>query len=242
MKDIILLPKNRFTWALLAFQGGFVNMGGLLTLHMFVSHITGFSSLFSLAITSGEWIKAIYFLLVPLFFLVGAFFSSLFTEQRKKKQQQPVYIQILSTLAFIFVLISVLGHNQYFGDFGEPFENIRDFILLSLLAFSCGSQNAIFTHYSNSIIRTTHLTGLTTDLGIGLAKVWISKDVKEKQINRIRIDLILSFIVGSLLGALIYPKLKFAAFIFPALTSLMVGLRLYYTRLNDRDLSLKTDG
>ena len=63
MSDSILHPKNRFIWSILAFQGGFVNIGGLLTIHIFVSHITGFSAHFSESLINGELLKAILFLL-----------------------------------------------------------------------------------------------------------------------------------------------------------------------------------
>lgn len=230
MNDIILLPKNRFVWALLAFQGGYVNVGGLLTVHLFVSHITGYSAHFSLELANGDYLKSIYFLLVPVFFLFGAFFSSVFTEVRKKSNQSPVYMSILAVLSSLFLVISILGTLGYFGTFGEPFQNIRDFILLSLLAFGCGTQNAIFTHYSKSVIRTTHLTGLATDLGIGMAKYFVSKDTNEHHINKIRIDLIISFFVGSLVATFIFPKLQYLAFLLPSIISFVVGARLFLTR------------
>lgn len=230
MIDIILLSENRFTWSLLAFQGGFINVGGFLTVHIFVSHITGFSAHFSTQVVSGNFIESFYFLLVPLFFLAGAFLSSIFTEVRKQRKQSPVYIHILFILSFLFLVVATLGKLGFFGSFGEEFQSFRDFILLSVLSFSCGVQNAIFTHYSKSIIRTTHLTGITTDLGIGLAKSIISKDHSENYLNKIRINLILSFIIGSLFGVAIFPHLHFLSFLFPSLISLFIGIKLFKSR------------
>ncbi|MCB9061086.1 MAG: DUF1275 domain-containing protein [Halobacteriovoraceae bacterium] len=232
MTDIILRPENRITWSLLAFQGGFVNVGGLLTVHIFVSHITGFSAHFSIHTMNGDFANSIYFLLVPVFFLGGAFLSSIFTEVRKQKNRPPVYIHILVIQSILFLVVSILGKFGFFGNFGEEFHNFRDFILLSILAFSCGAQNAIFTHYSKSIIRTTHLTGITTDLGIGLAKSIISKEHSEDYFNKIRINLIISFILGSLFGVAIFPKFQFLSFLFPSFFSILVGLKLYKSRKN----------
>ncbi len=230
MKDTILNPKNRFTWALLAFQGGFLNVAGLLSVHLFVSHVTGFSAYFSTNLIAANFLKSLYFLLVPLFFLAGAFFSSIFTEIRKKNLKDPIYIHILCTLSFLFLLITFLGLGKFFGEFGEPFQSFPDFLLLSLLAFACGSQNAIFTHYSNSIIRTTHLTGITTDLGIGLAQYFVSGNKEEHRINKIRFDIILSFVIGSLVAAYLFPLIKFLGFLIPAVISLIIGVRLFMTK------------
>lgn len=235
MSDTILHRKNRFTWSLLAFQGGFVNMGGLLSIHIFVSHVTGFSARLSKDFVDQNYLRSLYFLFVPIFFLAGSFLSSVLTQVRNNQKEQkakksPVYIQVLAFLSMIFLAIALLGDNNHFGEFGAPFEEVENFALLCILSFACGTQNAIFTHYSKSIIRTTHLTGLTTDLGIGLAKYFISKDRREGKINAIRINLIFSFIIGSIIGAYVFPKLHFIGFIIPSMISLGVGLRLYSTR------------
>ncbi len=230
MKDIILQPKNRFTWSLLAFQGGFVNIGGLLTVHMFVSHITGFPAQFSLELIDANYLKTLYFVLVPIFFLLGSFSCSLVSEIRHSKNLPPVYIHILLSLGALYAILSVMGQMQFLGSFGEPFENFHDFVILSLLAYSCGVQNALVTNYSGSIIRTTHLTGITTDLGIGLARRLISKKSPEGKINLVRIELISSFIAGSLIGAFVFPEIHFLAFLIPSLISCLVGIRLYSPR------------
>lgn len=230
MIDTLLIPKNRFLWMLLAFQGGYINIGGLLTIHLFVSHVTGFSAHFSEALINANYLQAFYFVLVPFFFLLGSIFSSLFTEIKKSQNQSPRYLIIMLTLFFIFLIVSLIGNLGLFGNFGEEFTNFRDFLLLVLLAFSCGSQNALFSHYSKSIIRTTHLTGITTDLGIGISKFFISKDILEGKLNRIRIEIIIFFIFGSILGSLIFPKIQFLAFLLPSMISLFIGIRLFVSR------------
>lgn len=231
IREAILLRKNRHLWMFLAFQGGLVNVGGLLTIHLFVSHVTGFSAHFSLAITQQNFLKALYFFLVPFFFLVGAIFSALFTEIKKNKGKVPTYSQVMGLLSLIYCCVAFLGAQGVFGNFGEELQNFRDFVLLTLLAFCCGAQNALFTHYSNSIIRTTHLTGLTTDLGIGIAKYFFSKDLSEAALNQIRIALISSFILGSVFGAIVFPILQFWGFGLSSLISAYTGIRLYYSSL-----------
>ena len=231
MIDIILHKKNRFTWAFLAFQAGLVNIGGFFALNVYVSHTTGFSSLFSLSVLKGEFSKAFYFLSVPLFFILGAFFSATFTEIRRLKKHSPIYTHVMVLLSIIYLFVAVSGDLNFFGEFGKHVDSFGDFILLSLLSFSCGSQNGLFTTYSNSVIRTTHLTGLMTDLGIGLAKAIIVKDRKEKGVNSLRILLILSFFSGAFFGALLFPRYDFIAFLVPSILSLIIALRLYITRV-----------
>lgn len=230
MQDVILHPKNRFTWVLLAFQGGYINIGGFLTIHQFVAYITGFSAHLGIALSQHHFLQSFYFATVPAFFLFGAFSSSLVNEKRKRMGKSPIYIHALLSMSIIFVLVAILGNLDVWRPYGVAFNGFEDFILMSLLSFSCGMQNAMFTNYSHSIIRTTHLTGLTTDLGIGLAKYMVNKEKKEGLMIKIRMDLIFAFLVGSIAGAIIFPVIEFNSFYVPALLSAFIGARLYYHR------------
>ena len=102
MTDIILQPEIVSLGRCLLSKGIY-KCGIYFTVHIFVSHVTGFSAHFSTQLIDGNIIKAgIFLLLVPLFFLVGAFSVLCFTEVRKKKNQSPVYIHILMLLSVLF--------------------------------------------------------------------------------------------------------------------------------------------
>lgn len=225
-KDVILMPSHRYLWSLLALQGGMVNVAGFLAVHRFVSHVTGFAGHFGLAFVAMNWVQAMYAFLVPIAFLSGSIFSAYFTERRRREQARPIYRVVLFTIAGLFLLVAVLGQAGGLGYFGEAFHSLRDFALLLILSFCCGSQNALFTRFSNSIIRTTHLTGLTTDLGIGLVRQIVNRDVEETKINRIRVTLIVSFLIGSVLGAGVFREIEFAGFYINAALSLFIADRL----------------
>lgn len=231
-KDAIYYPKNRIVWLLLAFQGGFINLLGLLSVHRFVSHVTGFAGHFSQALLNLKWFEALGSFFIPIFFLVGALISGIFTEVRREKGKVPIYVFSMLSMSGIFLALSIFGSMELFGNFGEPFQNFRDFILLASLSFACGMQNALFTQASGAVVRTTHLTGITTDLGIGLAKV-ITKEAKEedKKSNRLRIELIFCFLMGSIVGSLVITKLEYKSFLIPAIVSALIALRLYRVRI-----------
>jgi uncharacterized membrane protein YoaK (UPF0700 family) len=111
-----------------------------------------------------------------------------------------------------------------FGVFGD-FNLRQDYILLALLCMASGLQNAAITSSSGRSIRTTHLTGLTTDLGLGLAKI-LTIDSKqslfpiELRANYLRAGSIAAFIMGSALGAFIFLRLGYNGFVLPGLISL----------------------
>lgn len=230
MKDVILHKNNRFTWFLLAFQGGLINIAGYLSVHQYVSHLTGTSGNFAMAIFGHNLTRSLFILLIPISFISGSFFSATFTEVRRVKGKPPIYVHALLTIGTLYLILAILGNLNFFGVFGEPFTNNRDIILLIILSFSCGSQNALFTYYSKSIIRTTHLTGLATDLGVGLAKQLIVRDETESKFNLVRFEIIFSFFCGSIIGVFAFQRFHFSAFIIATLISYFTAGRLFLSR------------
>jgi uncharacterized membrane protein YoaK (UPF0700 family) len=53
--------------------------------------------------------------------------------------------------------------------------SISDYTIAGLLLFAMGAQNSLVTRVSQSVVRTTHLTGIFTDLGIELSKMFFQK-------------------------------------------------------------------
>lgn len=98
----------------------------------------------------------------------------------------------------------------------------ENYLLMVLLCLASGLQNGAITSSSGSSVRTTHLSGLTTDLGLGLARVFTfdfqkDKFKKEVRANYLRIGSILSFVAGSAIGAWIFLKLGYRGFILSGL-------------------------
>lgn len=226
--EILHQPANRALWFTLAFHGGAINIAGFLAVHRFVSHVTGFSAYFSVNLVNGNYQLALFAVLVPCFFLLGSFFTGLISTSNKS-HKKPNFAQVFGLLFIIYFAIATLGNMGTFGNFGEEFQNLGDFILLILLSFSMGSQNAIVTHYSSSVVRTTHLTGLTTDLGIGLAKVFNkTANAKDIKANHLRIGLVVSFLTGSIFGSIVFPILKFNAFFIFSISNLVIALKILF--------------
>lgn len=231
-KDAIYYPENLFLWFLLAFQGGFVNVGGFLAVHRFVSHMTGFGTWIGVELVQKNYLDTLGMMAVPTSFLIGAMVSAWFIERRRMKKKRPKYSVVFTLMILLFLTITLLGHFKFFGIFGEPFNYSRDYVLLFILTFVCGLQNAVISSASGAVVRTTHLTGVTTDLGIGLVRLWTDrhhftkKDNKELFATFFRSGIIFSFIFGSVIGALIFTKLAFLGFFVPLLISIFVMLKL----------------
>lgn len=220
----------RMRWMLLAFMAGNVNAGGFMACHRFVTHVTGFGTFAGIELANGRFHEALGMLTVPFFFLLGAFGSGWLVDVKLSRNEPPRYDVVMSTISVCLLLATAGGVAKIFGAFGEAIQIENDFWLLALLCFASGLQNAVITSSTGAVIRTTHLTGLTTDLGIGLARILkrhpdAHRHHQEIENNKIRAELILSFVAGSIAGAFLFDHFQYRGFMLPAL------IALYATRL-----------
>lgn len=212
-------------WFLLSFSGGAINAGGFLATGRFVSHVTGFATLFGVDVTNHEIMAAVGILSVPIFFLLGAFIAGLLIDVPMYKGRKPHFDWVMGLSAACLFFAAGGGELLHFGKFGESLGLQDSYVLLMLLCLACGLQNAAITSSSGRSVRTTHLTGLTTDLGLGLARIF-AFDLKQNQLqaelrsNYLRIGSIASFIIGSAVGAWIFIKFGYKGFSVPAVISL----------------------
>jgi len=213
-----------FHWFLLSFSGGCINAGGFLATGRFVSHVTGFATLFGVDLTNNQVEAAFGILSVPFFFLLGAFVAGLLIDRPIYQGKKPHVDWVMGLSAICLFLAAGGAELLQFGLFGVTIGLKQSYALLVLLCLASGLQNAAITSSSGRSVRTTHLTGLTTDLGLGLARVF-TFSLKEKSLqaerraNYLRIGSIFAFIMGSAIGAWIFIKLGYRGFILPALIS-----------------------
>lgn len=211
-------------WFLLSFSGGAINAGGFLATGKFVSHVTGFATLFGEGLVNSDFKIAFGLLSVPFFFLIGSFVAGLLIDRPLYQNEKPHFDWVMGISALCLLFAAGGGELLHFGEFGDTFKLNQSYVLLVLLCLASGLQNAAITSSSGSSVRTTHLTGLTTDLGLGLSRVF-SSDLKADRIrkewraNYLRMGSIFSFVIGSAIGALVFVKFGYKGFVLPAMIS-----------------------
>ncbi|MEN0060080.1 MAG: YoaK family protein [Bdellovibrio sp.] len=217
---------NVAIWLTMAFQAGTINTGGYLSCHRFVSHVTGFGTLIGTEAASGKWYHALGVLSVPGFFIGGTMISALLVDRRIQTNRRPLY-PVVMFLIFLLTLSVVLGGQiGFFGQFGAPIVK-QDYILLAALCLACGILNATVTSAFGAIVRTTHLTGITTDLGIGLTRILLHSHKIQPRTNEIRANwmragIITSFILGSYISAYAYLHSQYWGFLIPCLIAIIL--------------------
>jgi uncharacterized membrane protein YoaK (UPF0700 family) len=92
-----------------------------------------------------------------------------------------------------------------------------------LAAMACGLQNAMATTYSGAVIRTSHLSGMFTDLGIGLGHALRGLPLQKRRLLLCGL-IITSFFAGAVAGALLFLRLGYNALLVPAVMTGTTGL------------------
>lgn len=152
---------------------------------------------------------------------------------RIKMHKRPKYYISFGLIFFLILIVLIGGMSGHLGVFGEKVYSLPDYFLLILLCFICGVQNGTITTVSKSVIRTTHLTGITTDLGIGLVRLLNYKNIEEsldneKKATLMRMGIIAFFGLGSVIGGYVFMRMTFMGFVIPAITSGVLFITMLY--------------
>lgn len=225
--------KNQCLWLLLAFHAGYLNAGGYLASHQMVSHMTGTGTMIGLSVGMKDYWIALELMLVPLSFIAGACLAGFLIDRKLVTKRQPMIINGVLILICLNLMVLLGGLTGFFGEFGEPLLLQRDFALLFTLCFACGLQNGMFVTVTAGQIRTTHITGLSTDVGLNAMRI-LSTDKNdshrrnEVKKNYLRIKTIIGFSSGSFISALLFTKVQYLGFLGSTAVSLIIlGLCIY---------------
>jgi uncharacterized membrane protein YoaK (UPF0700 family) len=221
---------------LLSFVAGLVNITGVLALKTLTTNVTGHFAFFAEEIMRHDYATAITFFLFTIFFLLGSFLSSFLQELISLRNPDLSHIFPITLEMIILIAVGFFGVSS--GIFTLGGKLTAFFMLLAM-----GIQNSLVTNISRSTVRTTHLTGLFTDLGIELSQLFFYKKTEEvKKLKTsifLRLSIISFFFLGCFLGGIIYQILEIKT-LFLAVLLLFVAQWYDYMRLKFHLIRRKT--
>lgn len=180
---------------LLSFNGGYINCLTLVSfLNNSIGYVTGNIALAGISLVDLELNKCIQLFLLLIAFLIGATISGLIIKKDGFSRNNRYEIILFLEASLIF--FSMLGLVE------------QDLSLIYLLACALGLQNAMTTFYGKNILRTTHMTGTMTDLGLMLGHKLKKIPVENWRIN-LNLILLSGFFIGNVVGAIFYFKFHF---------------------------------
>ena len=204
--------NRQLGWAL-AFIAGATNAGAFLAVRQYTSHMTGIVSSMADSLVLGEINTAIAAFGALLSFLLGAAVSAILVNYARRRQLQSEFALPLLLEAALLLVFGLLGAwlSKIHGLFVP--------VTVMLLCFMMGLQNAVISKVSRSVIRTTHVTGVVTDIGIELGKLLYWNRIQLDPSLRVTADrdrltvlslLVLSFFSGGVIGAIGFQHLGYA--------------------------------
>lgn len=201
---------------ILTFIAGAVNAGGFIAVNRYTSHMTGVVSRIADDLVTGAWLLVVGGFLLLLVFILGAITATILIHWARRQKMASEYALCLLFEACLLLTFGVLG----------GFLALHTTVLFSatvgLLSYTAGVQNALGTKISKAEIRTTHMTGIITDLGIelGRAVYWNRSKNSLQADQHIQADTaklrfltrsLGSFILGGVIGAWLFQIMSYKA-------------------------------
>ncbi|WP_039974900.1 YoaK family protein [Vibrio jasicida] len=192
---------------LLALLAGCVNAVGLLGFqHQAITHLSGtVTQLGNSLLTDAD--STIHLLFIVFSFLIGSAFSGFFIESSALKLGRRYGVALCIEGSLLLLSLGFLVQGNVYGQY--------------LASAACGLQNAMITTFSGAVVRTTHMTGIITDLGI-----MIGESLRGRQFDRRKAKLFIfsGFLLGGTAGAMLFNSFELYALAFPAILAFIIAI------------------
>ena len=199
----------------MAFMAGIVNVVGILGFqHQAITHLTGNTSMLASAIASFDLSGTLHFAAIIGSFVAGTALSGFIIQDSVLQMGRRYGIALLLESLLLFIAVPLLNQKHACG--------------LYAAACACGLQNAMASTYSGAVVRTTHISGMFTDLGIFIGHALRRLPVDSKRL-RLCLLVISGFFCGGIAGAIVFRFWGAATLYIPAaLTGLAaIGYGIY---------------
>lgn len=199
--------------ALLALAAGAVNASGFFGFSTLVTNVTGHFASAAHSVVTADWIFALEAVLWVFSFAIGAFSSTALMLPARRKGLRFVYAMPMLVEALVLILCVVFAPHAAAA--GGASANA----MTTALLFAMGLQNATITFVYGTVVRTTHLTGTLTDIGINASRYLFDATDEERvelgQKLRLHGTIAAAFTLGALFGGLLFESFEFRALLLP---------------------------
>jgi uncharacterized membrane protein YoaK (UPF0700 family) len=218
---------------LLALVAGVLNSVGFVAVAFYTSHMTGVGAQVADHLVLGDYYLVGIGLLSIASFVTGAMACAVIFNWGRRRGLRSRYANVLLLEGTLMLVFGLLAE--------ELTASWRELVFVPVLCFTMGLQNAIITKISGAQIRTTHITGMVTDIGIELGKLCYRS--RRAELEPVRGDwpklrmlgsLVLLFVLGGVIGAAGYLSLGFAVLVPCALALVVVSVRPLAADLAER--------
>lgn len=207
---------------LLSSTAGALNAVGFLIAGSFTANMTGNISASADQLANGAVLVSLSFLGLVVAFICGAGMAALVIQTGERRQIRSVYALAIAAEAMILLLLGatlVLSSVAFQSGAHETF-------LVIVLSFVMGLQNAVTTMISRARVRTTHVSGMATDIGIELAALVGVQGARGAAMTKLRLHslTLACFAIGGVCGALVFQLVGSWLFVIAAAVLLLIAV------------------
>jgi uncharacterized membrane protein YoaK (UPF0700 family) len=203
-------------WAL-AFAGGFINVIGLLGFtHQAISHLTGTTSMLAWSVAALDGHALIHYAAVVGSFVLGCIISGFVIQDTTLQLGRRYGAALVLESGMLCLAVPLLQHGNVLGIYSA--------------ACACGLQNGMVSAYSGTVVRTTHLSGMWTDLGVFLGH-WLRGLPVDARRMRMCFLIISAFFCGGVAGATAFRHISYSALYLPAGLTAATGIAYWIYRM-----------
>ena len=199
---------NTHLGVILALTAGAVNVIGLMALGSYTAHMTGITSDMAQAMAENQpniVVQGSFFIGT---FICGAILSTIIINGARDRKFKSEYVPAIMLEALLLCVLALEMDLFVLSSNAE-----HAVVTIAIMRFAMGLHNAIITRISNAVIRTTHITGMVTDLGIEQGR-YIYRVISGIRLMKLYPDklalhglLFGAFILGGVIGAFLYLKI-----------------------------------
>lgn len=212
---------------LLAFIAGSINAIGLLGFeHQAVSHLSGTATLVGTSLLNSSLVESLHLVGILVSFFIGAALSGFMLNGPSLKLGNHYDTVLIIESLLIFFALYLLTDGSFYGHF--------------LASAACGLQNALATTYSGAVVRTTHLTGIFTDLGLMLGAAFKGEKFDKRKAILFSL-IIIGFIIGGYVGAYLFDNFQFNALIMPGAMCILLSFAYHLYTIHSKKENKNND-
>ena len=181
---------------LLSLVAGALNAAGFELAGLFSANMTGNISAMADNLAKGGWGAALLFGLIVVVFILGALLGGLLIEAGRQRGRRRIYAAVVALEAGLLILTGLAALAGLIGRVE----------VICMLAGALGMQNAVSTRISRARVRTTHVSGMATDVGLSLAGLCMRSDesARYRSLLALHCTTMSAFLVGGVLGVVLH--------------------------------------
>ena len=223
---------------ILATMAGYVNAVCLIATTNVVSHHTGTATWLGRWIATGMWYRVFAYHVILIAFMLGSAVPGYFVHQDEfhPTRVYGIFLIVIGILLFIVEICFWQAEGLHQADeftFSAPnfYNSSLQQLGVYIASFACGIQNAMCTQLTGSVVRTTHVSGLCTDVGIIIGR-YLSGQPSQTWRLKVLFPILIGFVLGAALGTWVYQglganALAFAGAVAVASGSCWISFRVY---------------